>query len=228
MATKKNKQAEQKEKKKREQLKKLVEGAGMGLGFFVLFGIVIIPGLREKMGTALNVVLGPLAEFVGPDNFLVTVLLLTVVTGIYTSLVQKYTMNWELMEKSKKYQKQMREIQKEYFEARKEKNSHRMKRLEKRREEVMSKQAQFSGELMKQQMKPMAYIGIITFPVFMWLWKYAAVYSGGGTVIFPLIGTKELTETFVFSLPYWMFWYLVCSFPLTVVIRKALGIKSAV
>ncbi len=211
--------------RKKEQVKKLVEGAAMGLGFFVLFGIMIIPGLREGMGTALDVVLGPLAAFVGPDNFLITIIILAVITGIYTSVIQKYTMNWELMAKSKEYQKQIRELQKELMEAKKEDNKHKIKKLEKKRAEVMRKQTQFSGEMFRQQMKPMAYIGIITIPIFMWIWEYVGMYSGGA-VIFPLIGAKDLSDSFIFSFPYWVLWYMICSIPITQLIRKAIGIKS--
>ncbi len=206
--------------KKKEHVKKLAEGAVMGLAFFVMFGIMIIPGLREDMGTVLNVVLGPLAAII--DSFLIMIVILAVITGIYTSIVQKYTMNWEVMEKSKELQKQMRAIQKEYIEAKKEDNKHKIKKIEKKRSEVMRKQTEFSGEMMKQQFKPMAYIVIITIPIFMWMWQYAS-----GPVIFPLIGPKELTATFVFGMPYWVLWYMVCSIPLTQVVRKAIGIKSS-
>ena len=210
--------------RKKEQVKRLVEGAAMGLGFFVLL-IMIIPGQREGMGNALDVVLGPLAAFV--DNFLLTILILSVITGIYTSVIQKYTMNWELIAKSKEYQKQIRELQKEYMEAKKENNKHRLKKIEKKRAEVMRKQTQFSGEMMRQQIKPMIYIMIITIPIFMWMWGHVGTYSGGA-VIFPLVGAKELSEFFIIRLrmPYWILWYMICSIPITQVIRKAIGIRS--
>ncbi len=209
---------------KKEQIKKIVEGAVMGLGFFVMFGILIFPGLREGMGDALDVVLGPLADSVG--NFLITILILSVVTGFYTSVVQKYTTNWDMMEKSKQYQKQMRELQKELMEAKREDNKQRLKKLEKKKEEIMRKQTQFSGEMMRQQMKPMMYIGIITIPIFMWIWVYIEAASVGA-VIFPLIGGKELTASFIFGLPYWVLWYMVCSIPIAQMIRKVIGIPSS-
>ncbi len=209
---------------KKEQMKKILEGAAMGIGLFVMFGIVIIPGLREGMGTTLGVVLDPLADIV--DDFLITILILSVVTGIYTSVVQKYTTNWELMEKSKQYQKQMRELQKELMEAKREDNKHRMKKLEKKKAEIMRQQTQFSGEMMKQQMKPMMYIGIITIPIFMWIWVYIEA-APVGAVIFPLIGEKEFTASFIFGLPYWVLWYMVCSIPIAQMIRKAIGIPSS-
>ncbi|MHC1610872.1 MAG: DUF106 domain-containing protein [Candidatus Methanospirareceae archaeon] len=210
---------------KREQMKKLLEGAVMGLLFFILFGIIIIPGLREGMATALNLVLAPLADLVG--NFLITILILSVVTGFYTSLIQKYTTDWELIELSKQYQKQIRELQREMIEAKRTENKHRMKKLEKKKAEIMRKQTQlFSGEMMRQQMKPIAYIGIITIPIFIWIWEYVKVASIG-PVIFPLIGEKAITATFILGLPYWVLWYMVCSIPIAQIIRKAIGIPSS-
>ncbi|MFZ2071201.1 MAG: EMC3/TMCO1 family protein [Halobacteriota archaeon] len=206
--------------RKKEYMKKLVEGVVMGLGFFVMFGIVIFPGLRGQMAAALNVVLGPLTTVVG--NGLIVIIILAIITGIYTSIVQKYTMNWEVMGKSKELQMQLREIQKEYIEAKREENQHKLKRLEKRRGEVMKKQTELSGEMFRQQMKPMSFIVIITIPIFMWIWQYVS-----GTAIFPLIGPTELSAIFKFGMPYWVLWYMVCSILITQVVRKALGIKSA-
>jgi uncharacterized membrane protein (DUF106 family) len=210
----------------KEQMKKILETMLMALGFFILFGILIIPGLREGLASALGVVLDPIATTIGLDKFLITILILSVITGMYTSVVQKYTTNWELMEKSKQYQKQIRELQKELMEAKRENNKHVIKKLDKKKEEIMRKQTQFSGEMFKQQMKPMAYIGIITIPIFMWIWGYVDV-NPIGTVFFPLIGERSLTGTFVFSLPYWVLWYMVCSIPIAQIIRKAIGIQSS-
>ena len=210
----------------KDQMKKFLETMLMALGFFILFGILIIPGLREGLGSALGVVLDPIANTIGLDNFLITILILSVVTGMYTSVVQKYTTNWELMEKSKQYQKQIRELQKELLQAKRENNKHVIKKLEKKKEEIMRKQAQFSGEMFRQQMKPMAYIGIITIPIFMWIWTYVDI-NPIGAVVFPLIGERALTATFVFSLPYWVLWYMVCSIPIAQLIRKVIGIQSS-
>jgi len=209
--------------RKKEQVKRLLESLAMGLGFFILFGILIIPGLREGMGDALDVVLGPLAALI--NNFLITILILAVITGIYTSLIQKYTMDWELIEKSKEYQKQIRELQKELLEAKRENNKHKMKRIEKKRAEVMKKQTQFSGELFRQQMRPMAYIGIITIPLFMWIWVYVES-NPIGAVVFPLLGEKVLSDGFILRLPYWVLWYMICSIPIAQVVRKAMGLRG--
>jgi uncharacterized membrane protein (DUF106 family) len=91
--------------KRRVQIKKAADSAIMGLGFIVMFASL---AYRNEVGAALDVVLGPFADFV--DDFLIIILILSVVTGIYTSVVQKYTMNWELMAKSKEYQKPSKRV----------------------------------------------------------------------------------------------------------------------
>lgn len=204
----------------RMQIKKVADNMIMVFAFIVMFASL---AYRNEVGTALDVVLGPFADFIG--EFLILILILSVVTGIYTSVVQKYTMNWELMAKSKEYQKQIRDLQKEYMEAKKENNQHKMKKIEKKRTEVMRKQTQFSGEMFKQQMKPMAYIMIITIPIFMWIWMYVESHPDM-VVTFPLFGVTELSSAFIFSLPFWVLWYMMCSIPITQVVRKALGIRS--
>jgi len=206
------------DERKKELMKGLVEGAIMGLAFFVMFGSMLY---RKEISAILNVVLDPLASLAG--NFLITILILAVLTGIYTSIIQKYTTNWELMAKSKEFQKQLKELQKEYIEAKRANNRHRLKRIEKKRAELMSEQARFSGELMRQQFKPMAYIIIVTIPIFFWMWEYAP----SEVVLFPLIGAKNLSHTFIFRIPYWLLWYMMCSFLLAAVIRKLLGIRGA-
>ena len=201
--------------------KKKLEMGVLFFGFLVMF---ISALYHKEVGAAMNVVLGPFADSIG--NFLITILILSVISGLYTSVVQKYTTNWELMEKSKQYQKQIRELQKELMEAKREDNKHRMKKLEKKKAEIMMKQAQFSGEMMKQMMKPMVYIMIITIPIFMWILLYVETASVG-MVIFPLIGEKAFTAVFILGLPYWVLWYMVCSIPVAQMIRKLIGIKSA-
>lgn len=211
------------QQRKAEKKKKFLESIVLGVGLFMMFGILIFPGLKEGMYTVLNVILGPIADAIA--NLLITILFLSVLTGVYTSVILKYTMNWEMIANSKQYQKQIRELQKELMEAKKEDNKHRLKRAEKKKEEVMRKQMEITGDMFKQQMKPMIYIGIFTIPIFMWLWQHVAI-APIAPVVFPLIGVREFCESFVFGIPYWILWYMVCSIPAAQVIRKSIGIPS--
>jgi len=210
------------QQKKVDKKKKFLERILLGLGLFMMVGILIVPGLKEGMYAVLDLILGPIADAIG--NLLITILLLSILTGLYTSVIQKYTMNWEMIAASKQYQKEIRQLQKELMEAKKEDNKPRLKRAEKKKEEVMRKQMEFTGDLFKQQMKPMIYIGIFTIPIFMWLLFH--VENNPIAVVFPLIGLREFDDSFVFLIPYWVFWYIVCSIPIAQVIRKSLGIPS--
>ena len=210
---------------KKEQIKRIIEMEVMFLGFFLMFGIMIMPSLRDKLAKALDFLLNPVVTFIGPENFLLVILFLAIITGIYTSLIQKYTMNFELMEKAKGYQKRMKELQKEYMEAKKENNKHKLKKIEKKRAVMMKKQSEFSSAMLKQQFKPMAYICIVTLPIFMWIYWYMGMQPVA-SAIFPLIGEKNLAD-FFFIFPLWVLWYLICSIPTAQVIRKVLGIRGA-
>ncbi|MHC1636197.1 MAG: DUF106 domain-containing protein [Candidatus Methanospirareceae archaeon] len=206
----------------REVLKRGIETFFVSFGFFLLFGIAIIPELREGLGRGLDIVLSPLVTTIGKENILLIIFLLAILTGIYTSLIQKYTMNWEIMEKAREFQKRLRELQKEYIEAKRENNKHRMKKIEKKRLEMIRKQSEISSEVLRQQLKPMAYISIITIPLFMWMYWY--IGRNPMEVLFPIIGRKSLTDSW-FIFPYWVIWYIICSIPIAQLIRKLLGVR---
>jgi uncharacterized membrane protein (DUF106 family) len=77
-------------------------------------------------------------------------------------------------------------------------------------------------ELSQQQFKPMAYILVITVPIFFWLlFRLAQVHS---TITFPYYGTLSLNAPALWIIPAWILWYMICSITLSQVIRKALNI----
>lgn len=192
-------------------------------GFSLLFGIIIFPDLRNGMGVALDVVFSPLVTLLG-GNVLLVIFVLALLTGTYSSLIQHYTVDWTLMERAKEFQRRLRELQKEYLEARRENNKFKMKKLEKERLKLMKEQTEFSGEMLRQQMKPMAYISIITIPLFMWLYYFVSQNGAALHAVFPLIGERRLTDWW-FIFPYWVLWYIICSVPIGQLIRKFLELR---
>ena len=206
-----------KERSVKESLKRTADAIFIPLAFSLLFGMLIVPNFREDIANVLNFVLEPL---VAHTSFLFTILILAVLTGIYTSLIQKFTMNFELIEKSRELQKRLREIQREYIAAKKEGDKKRLKKVEREQKRLMSMQMQISSEMFRQQIKPMAYSMLITLPLFFWMWEYANIHSE--KVIFPMIGECSLADSFFF-LKYWMVWYMICSFGITTIVRKLLG-----
>ncbi len=196
-----------------ENLKTILNRMILGLGLFMMFGILFVPGLREKIGNVIGIVLNPFLNFM-PLHMII--LILASLTGLYASLIQKYTMDWELI---RRVQERMKNFQKELREANLVSNTARMKKLEAQRKDMMEDQM----VMMKQQFKPMLYISIISMPLFFWV--YLAIGKHPDTsIIFPFWGEQKLTGLVLGPIQYWIYWYFICSLPVSQMIRKALNI----
>jgi uncharacterized membrane protein (DUF106 family) len=77
-------------------------------------------------------------------------------------------------------------------------------------------------EMSQQQFKPMAYILVITVPIFFWLlFRLNEVTT---TITMPFVGTVPLTSAAFWIVPAWILWYMLCSLTISQVIRKSLNI----
>jgi uncharacterized membrane protein (DUF106 family) len=173
-----------------------------------------IPGLRQGVGAQIDLIFAPLVnEFRIP--FFILIVILSAITGLYSSIIQKYTIDYERMTE---VQERMKEFQKEYREAQLSQDEKRIKKLDAKKDRVMKEQL----ELSQQQFKPMAYILILTVPIFFWLlYRLSQVQT---TITMPYSGLHNLTEPAVWVIPAWILWYMICSLTLSQVIRKALNI----
>jgi uncharacterized membrane protein (DUF106 family) len=173
-----------------------------------------IPGLRQGVGAQIDLIFAPLVnEFRIP--FFILIVILSAITGLYSSIIQKYTIDYERMTE---VQERMKEFQKEYREAQLSQDEKRIKKLDARKDRVMKEQL----ELSQQQFKPMAYILILTVPIFFWLlYRLSQVQT---TITMPYSGLHNLTQPAVWVIPAWILWYMICSLTLSQVIRKALNI----
>ncbi|NLV25924.1 MAG: DUF106 domain-containing protein [Methanomicrobiales archaeon] len=181
----------------------------MGLLF-----IASIESVRNTIGTTLNVVLGPLVDtFFIP--FYIVIIILSAMTGFYSSIIQKYTIDYKKM---KETQNRMKEFQKEYREAMLSKDEKRIKKLETKRDHMMKDQMEMS----QAQFKPMGYIMVITLPIFFWLIFRLNNYDA--MINMPFFGMVHLTDLILGPAPAWIIWYMLCSITLSQVIRKALDI----
>lgn len=178
----------------------------------MIFSYSIAP-VREGVGSALNVLLGPLA---GMMPFYMMILFLSAITGIYSSIIQKYTIDYERMTE---VQAKMKVFQREFREAQLSGDEKKIKKMDAKRDKVMKEQL----ELSQQQFTPMAYIMIITVPIFFWLLFRLAI-SPGATVAMPFFGSHVLTDAVLGPVPAWMLWYMICSLSISQVVRKALNI----
>src|SRR5208337_5011794 len=129
--------------------------------------------------------------------------------------VQKYTIDYEKMTDS---QERMKEFQAEYREAQLSQDEKKIKKLEAKKDRVMKEQLEMS----QQQFKPMAYILVLTVPIFFWLlYRLSQIHN---TITLPYFGTISLTAPVIWVIPAWIIWYMICSITISQVIRKALNI----
>lgn len=183
------------------------------LGIFLMLGVVIIPGFMDSVGNIMDALLNPLISLL-PLHMIIFVL--AAITGLYASLIQKYTMDWELM---RRVQEKMKNLQKEFRQAQLSNNAAKMKKLQEQQGQMMGDQM----EMMKQQFKPMLYISIISIPLFFWVYLVIG-RNPDATMFFPFWGEQKLTDNLLGPFQYWLFWYFLCSIPVSQMTRKALNI----
>ncbi|MCX6692004.1 MAG: EMC3/TMCO1 family protein [Methanoregula sp.] len=173
-----------------------------------------IPGLRDYVGRSIDVVLAPqVTEFKIP--FFILIVILSAITGLYSSIIQKYTIDYEKMTNA---QERMKEFQTEYREAQLSQDEKRIKKMEAKKDRVMKEQLEMS----QQQFKPMAYILVLTVPIFFWLlYRMSQIHS---TIIMPYAGLHNLNDPALWVIPAWILWYMICSLTISQVIRKTLNI----
>jgi uncharacterized membrane protein (DUF106 family) len=172
-----------------------------------------IPGIRETVGGALDVILGPLAA---AAPFFIVIIILSAITAIYSSLIQKYTIDYERMQET---QEKMKVFQKEYREAQLSGDEKRIKKLEAKRDKMMKDQLEMS----QQQFKPMAYILILSVPIFFWL-LFRLNNFPESLMTMPFFGEVSLKAAVLGPVPAWILWYMICSLTISQVVRKSLNI----
>ncbi|MDD3976999.1 MAG: EMC3/TMCO1 family protein [Methanomicrobium sp.] len=191
-------------------------GGGM-FTFLIIMVIVMIvysvPFLRTSIANIAGLVLEPMQSILG-ISWPVMIFVLAAITGCYSSLLQKYTIDYEKMQR---VQKKMRDFQKEFREAQLSGDEKRVRKLSEKRDKMMQEQLEMSQE----QFKPLGWIMIITIPIFLWLLEMAPVM---GDIVFPFMGTMHLSDPTFLFLPAWIIWYMISSLTLSQVIRKTLDI----
>ena len=181
---------------------------------FLMMWAYTVEWLRVGVGQAIDTLFAPLLTTFGIP-FYVLIIILSALTGLYSSIVQKYTIDYEKMAES---QERMKEFQKEYRDAQLSQDEKKIKKLDAKKDRVMKEQL----ELSQQQFKPMTYILILSVPIFFWLLYRLAQTSA--TITMPYLGTHNLGDAVIWIIPAWILWYMICSITLSQVIRKALNI----
>ena len=190
-----------------------------GLYVALLFMMLVmflytVQWLRTAIGQSIDMVFAPLVEDFR-ISFFILIVILSAITGLYSSIIQKYTIDYERMTE---VQERMKEFQKEYREAQLSQDEKKIKKLDAKRDRVMKEQL----ELSQQQFKPMVYILVLTVPIFLWLlYRLSQLHT---TITLPYYGIHNLTDPIIWVIPAWMVWYMICSITMSQVIRKALNI----
>jgi uncharacterized membrane protein (DUF106 family) len=173
-----------------------------------------IEWLRVGVGQGIDFVFAPLLDgFKIP--FYILIVILSALTGLYSSIIQKYTIDYEKMTGA---QERMKEFQTEYREAQLSQDEKKVKKLEAKKDRIMKEQLEMS----QNQFKPMAYILVLTVPIFFWLlFRLGQVKS---TITLPYAGSIGLHDPALWIIPAWILWYMICSITISQVIRKSLNI----
>lgn len=182
---------------------------------FLMMWAYTVEWLRVGVGQSIDSVFAPLVTVFGIP-FFILIVILSALTGLYSSIVQKYTIDYDKMTES---QERMKEFQTEYREAQLSQDEKKIKKLEAKKDRVMKEQLEMS----QQQFKPMAYILVLSVPIFFWL-LYRLPLSPDQFLIFPFVGKTVLTAAAFGPFPAWILWYMVCSLTISQVIRKSLDI----
>ncbi|WP_435154924.1 DUF106 domain-containing protein [Haladaptatus sp. DFWS20] len=185
-----------------------------------LFAGYSIKSVRNVVGGAVDVFLAPIEAAL---PFYVVIMILAMLTGLYSTLLQDNLMN---MEKMGAYQQRMKDIQKRQKEAKERGDEQAMERI---REEQMDAMGDQAG-MFKEQFRPMVWTMFITIPVFLWMyWRISDVTQSvvPKDIVLPLVGGPiEWTHGAIGPMQAWIVWYFLCSMAFTQLIRKALNIQT--
>lgn len=185
-----------------------------------------VDSIRQVVGSAVDLLLGPLDAIL---PFYAVVIVLSVLTGLYSTLLQGNLMNTEKMGAM---QEKMSDIQDRRKEAKERGDDEALERIQ---EEQMSAMGDQLG-MFKEQFRPMVWIMLITIPAFVWIYWKIGLRGVEGTrivaaeqhIVLPLIGQVAWTDALfgIGLLQVWLVWYFVISIAFRQVIQKALGIQT--
>lgn len=203
----------EKKAKKKGSIVNTIQNIILVLGFGIFIASIFLPPwFRDTMSYYVNIIVSPINATM---PFYIAVLIIAAIVTVASTIIQKYTMDWDLyrrvMQKNQAYQK-------EYREAQLSGNKKKLKQLEQEQLSMMQDQSSMS----KQQLKPMGFIVFVSIPLFWWAYWYLQQPGVYTQMIFPLIGTITMTDSFLIF-PYWVWWSLICSMAISSVVRKALN-----
>ncbi|HJJ88543.1 MAG TPA: EMC3/TMCO1 family protein [Methanocorpusculum sp.] len=199
---------------------------GMYVALAVVFSMMLLYGWSEAralISGVVDLIVGPFSALGLP--FFALVLILATCTGLYSSLVQKYTIDYDKM---RDVQEKFKELNALFREAQRFGDEKAIKKMQARQQAMIAEQMEMS----QQQFKPMAYILVLTVPIFFWLIEHIPQTPVltldnadlSNAIVLPFSGLSSYFDIYFGFFPLWILWYMLCSLVITQVIRKSLNI----
>ena len=202
---------------------------GMFIALAAMIGIMLLyqwEWARQTIAGVVDIIIGPFVAMGLP--FFALILILATITGFYSSLIQKYTMDYEKMAE---VQEKMKDFNVKFREAQMSGDERLIKKMQARQQALLSEQMQMT----QKQFTPMIYIMIVTIPIFFWIYEKirympmpgevtAAIADLSNSIVIPFAGLSSYFDIYLWVFPLWILWYMLCSLCMTQIIRKALNI----
>ncbi|HJJ83475.1 MAG TPA: EMC3/TMCO1 family protein [Methanocorpusculum sp.] len=202
---------------------------GMFIALAAMIGIMLLyqwEWARQTIAGIVDIVIGPFVAMGLP--FFALLLILATITGFYSSLIQKYTIDYEKMSE---VQEKLKDFNVKFREAQMSGDERLIKKMQARQQAILNEQMQMT----QQQFTPMIYIMIVTIPIFFWIYEKirympmpgeitAAIADLSNSIVIPFAGLSSYFDIYLWVFPLWILWYLLCSLCMTQIIRKALNI----
>jgi uncharacterized membrane protein (DUF106 family) len=193
-----------------------------GLAAISFFPAYYFEGLRNIVGSTTNVLFG-LFDAVLP--FYAVVIILSVLTGLYSTLLQSNLMNTDKMGA---IQEQMNDIQERRKAAKERGDDAALDRIQEEQMDAMGDQL----GMFKEQFRPMVWIMLLTIPVFVWMYWKVGIRGGAGhipaaesSIVLPLFGEMGWTDRIGGFLWVWLLWYFLISIAFRQIIQKSLNLS---
>ncbi|MFB6108362.1 MAG: DUF106 domain-containing protein [Haloplanus sp.] len=176
-------------------------------------------GIRDVIASLDDVVLAPATHAL---PFYAVVLLLALVTGFYSTVLQAKLMD---AEKLQRYKDRMNELRERKAAAKERGDEDALERVETEQMDAASDQL----GMFKLQFRPMVWIMLLTIPVFLWLrWKvrggHLAPHETG--LVVPLASAVAWQEPLVGPMRTWIVWYFLCSVAARQIFQKTLDVQT--
>ena len=194
------------------------------MALFTILGLFIgyaFSSVRESISQPINFFLGPLESAM---PFYLVILVLAVVTGLFSAVIQDNLMDMEVMSE---YREKANDLKERREKAKERDDEEELERIQEEQIEMMTENL----GMLQAQFRPMIWILLFTIPVFLWLFwivRDVGVTVTDPVIVMPLFGAmNDWQQGVVGPIETWIVWYFVCSLVFTQVIRKALNVQTS-